>query len=465
MTTFMVLSPEGPECKGRTKETREAKREAGIVPVNRLTQRTVGLTVRSPVLDSLGGEVYRVRVRLRGFSCVGLLGLPALLLGCSFFSPNVGPECAVSDASLDAGMAQSTSYGSYTSAPAPAYSSDAGCLVDAPGNVVATHAGLEDANVLVADQLNNRVIELTRAGEIVWSFGNGSNVPSPASIVGPNDSERLPSGETLIAGTGGPPGCGKPGQGLDAGCPDNRVLIVSAGGQIVWQYGASDGTAGADAGLLDVPATARLVGTSKGDHVLIADQGNQRVIEVDRATQAIVWRFPPAADASASQALAGPNSAERLPNGNTLITDQLGNRVLVVTPSGQITWEYQSALSSPSFASRLPSCPPGDASPPCTLIANANDDQVLIVDSPGSVVWSYTTTSFPTHAVQLSNGHTLIAVSGSDDVIELDGAMRVVYSHGRQGVPGGGGSLLNQPYDAKIIGDYTGLSSPVALAL
>ena len=34
-------------------------------------------------------------------------------------------------------------------------------------------------NVLIADQLNNRVIDVDRSHRIVWSFGNGSYIPWP----------------------------------------------------------------------------------------------------------------------------------------------------------------------------------------------------------------------------------------------------------------------------------------------
>ena len=90
---------------------------------------------------------------------------------------------------------------------------------------------------LIADQFNNRVIEVDHRGNIVWHFGLGPADFSPASIIGVNDAQRV--GElTLMAGTGTPggqpeaPNCTNP-----SGCPDNRVLLVDRGGNIVWQYG------------------------------------------------------------------------------------------------------------------------------------------------------------------------------------------------------------------------------------
>src|SRR5260221_10907448 len=58
---------------------------------------------------------------------------------------------------------------------------------------------------LIADQFNNRVIEVDHRGNIVWHFGLGPADFSPASIIGVNDAQRV--GEfTLMAGTGTPGG-------------------------------------------------------------------------------------------------------------------------------------------------------------------------------------------------------------------------------------------------------------------
>src|ERR1700687_1535926 len=92
-------------------------------------------------------------------------------------------------------------------------------------------------NILIADQFNNRVIEVDSRGNIVWQFGLGPADFSPASIIGCNDAQRV-GNLTLMAGTGTPagqpeaPDCTNPN-----GCPDNRVLLVNRAKQIVWQYG------------------------------------------------------------------------------------------------------------------------------------------------------------------------------------------------------------------------------------
>ena len=387
-----------------------------------------------------------------------------LLASCAYFSPGTGSEQAQTCTPAGTGA-----YGAYGSPPNAA----GGCLdagAEAGGaNTVKPDSGV-GGNVLIADQYNNRVIEVTRQGDIVWSFGDGSSVAGPTSIVAPNDAERLPNGETLLAGTGAEegaePGCPSGG----GGCPDNRVLIVDdATGAIVWQYGADAGGAGSGPDQLSLPAAAVLVPTPAGDHVLITDQGNARVIEVDRATKTTVWQFPPP-NATPDQTLVGPNSAERLASGNTLIADEEGNRVLEVAPDGSIVWRYPAnvdpaSLDAPAFASRLPS---GN-----TLVTDSNNGRILELDAatPPGIVWTYETAprvpqgdTSPTRAVRLANGHTLVTEPLVDQVIEIDDtpAQNVVYSHGGRGVAGNGADELNQAYDAKVIGDFTGLTAPVA---
>ena len=390
------------------------------------------------------------------------------MTGCDPFSPQVGDICPVASTPGSTPAAGSnTGYGSYGASGGAATTILSAC---GAVNVVAVDAGVT-GNVVIADQFNNRVVELTRDGTIVWHFGDGTNTPGGTSIVGPNDAERLPDGGTLITGTGAPAGtevgCGDAATAGAAGCVDNRVILVSGGADasIVWQFPPGDGTTVTGDDALNGPATARLLTTPDGGaHILIADTGNQRVIEVDYLTELIEWRFPPKTDASATQMLAGPNSAERLSNGDTLITDQAGNRILEVTPGGAIVWQYDLGLNTPAFASRLPAPPDAGADAAGnTLITDSNNQRIIEVDSSGSLLWSYPTTgTVPTRAVRLANGHTLIAMMSEDQVIEVDSKKNLVYSHGKRGLAGTSltPSWLNQPYDVKVVGDYTGLTAP-----
>jgi hypothetical protein len=76
-------------------------------------------------------------------------------------------------------------------------------------------------NILIADQFNNRVIEVTPNGDIVWQFGIGPDDFSPQSILGCNSAHRA-GPHTLMAGTGIPPGVDP---AAPNGAADNRVIL------------------------------------------------------------------------------------------------------------------------------------------------------------------------------------------------------------------------------------------------
>ncbi|WP_319428949.1 aryl-sulfate sulfotransferase [Mycobacterium sp. RTGN5] len=67
-----------------------------------------------------------------------------------------------------------------------------------------------------------------------------------------------------------------------------------------------------------------------------------RVLEIDPQTREIVWQYT--AEDSGRPAWTFFSSfvsnAQRLPNGNTLITEGMQGRIFQVTPSGQVVWEY-----------------------------------------------------------------------------------------------------------------------------
>jgi hypothetical protein len=65
--------------------------------------------------------------------------------------------------------------------------------------------------------------------------------------------------------------------------------------------------------------------------------GRSRVVELDPLTQQIVWEYPGAAPADLFSETCGSN--QRLPNGNTLITETDRGRAIEVNAAGEIVWE------------------------------------------------------------------------------------------------------------------------------
>jgi hypothetical protein len=306
----------------------------------------------------------------------------------------------------------------------------------------------QPGNILISDQFNNRVIEVTRAGQIVWSYGTGGPgqcLAGPGTIIAPNDAERLFNGLTLIAGTG------------TSACPDNRVIVVNEAGKIVFQYGQA-GVTGSGANQLNVPVFA--IQTPDGAF-LITDQGNNRVLKVDRAGK-ILFRYGPTSGAGA---LNSPNSAELLRNGRLLIADENNNRVIEIDPArpDQVQFSDHLGLDVVAFASRLPN---GD-----TLIADSGNNRIVEINSRKHLVFQYHTNRArtsnanpnPTGVLRLADGNTLIADQFNNRVIIISPSRHIIFQYGTTNVAGIGANQLNAPYSAASIDDYTGVTAPPGL--
>jgi hypothetical protein len=199
-------------------------------------------------------------------------------------------------------------------------------------------------NTLIADQFNNRVIEVAPSGAIVWQFGLGPTDVTSTSPVGVNDALRV--GEnTLVSASGAPPGS----ESLcPSGCADNRVMLIDPQGKIIWQYGRF-GVTGSGHDELNTPVQATWTPMHT---ILITDQANQRVIEVSRDKK-VLWQYGTTGVAGAGIGhLNSPDSAQWLDNGNILIADQSNNRAIEVTRSHRIvaTFSAGGTVSAAAFA-------------------------------------------------------------------------------------------------------------------
>lgn len=337
------------------------------------------------------------------------------------------------------------------------------CVASANDMVLHSHFN-RHGNILISDQFNNRVIEATPDGEIVWQFGLGPLDLSPRSVIGVNDAERV-GPFTLIAAPGLPPIIDPL---VTNGAADSRVILVNRDGHIVWQYGQF-GVTGDGPDQLNTPVQSTWL---PNRHVLITDQGNNRIIEVNLHKE-IVWEYP-GSNTNAADQLNSPNSAELLENGRILIADENNSRAIEVTRDDVIvkTFTATNSVNILAFASRLPN---GD-----TLLTDSGNARIVEVNSDDVPVWQYFTDTdllsfpapLPSHAVRLENGDTLISDQINNRVIRVNMAGKIVMAYGLPLSSGGGmgnnfgydlhttQNGLNWPYDAKVIGDFTGLTPP-----
>lgn len=164
---------------------------------------------------------------------------------------------------------------------------------------------LPNRNIMVVDQANERVIEIDRfSKKIVFQYGG----PKSSLLNNPNSAEQLPNGNILIADEN-----------------NNRVIEINRAKQIVFEYKDQ---------LLFAAFASRL---PNGD-TLITDSGHARIVEINEQKQVVFEYFTDTQPGSNSTPL--PTNAVRLKNGDTSIADQFNDRMLIINPQKQIVFQY-----------------------------------------------------------------------------------------------------------------------------
>jgi Arylsulfotransferase (ASST) len=120
------------------------------------------------------------------------------------------------------------------------------------------------------------------------------------------------------------------------------VIVDGTTGDVRWRWGADTMSHQHNATWLD------------DGHILVFDNGCHRreapsfsqVVEVDRQTNEIVWSYK-------AEMILGfysfmVSGAQRLPNGNTFVTEGAFGHLFEVTPDGETVWEYVSPWVLPS---------------------------------------------------------------------------------------------------------------------
>ena len=174
--------------------------------------------------------------------------------------------------------------------------------------------------------------------------------------------------------------------------------------------------------------------------LLIADEGNGRLIIVNRAKR-IVWRFPTAGSLPAGQGFTA-DDAFLSPDGRTITANEEDRQVVVRidVATRRIVWEYghyDRAGSAPGYLNW-----PDDAYPLANgdvLVADIRNCRVIEVAPDKRIVrqWGRTDvcTNHPPYSYSSPNGDTplphgglLITEIGGSRVIRLDAAGRVVFN-------------------------------------
>jgi hypothetical protein len=150
-------------------------------------------------------------------------------------------------------------------------------------------------NVIISSRQSSVIAIIDRSGAVVWQIGpDFDRTPEERQIrqiIGQHHAHFIPVG------------------------------LPGAGNVMIFDNGGSSG--------YGTPSPIALNGTG------IYARATSRVVEINPVTLELVWSYN------------GPNffatnisGAQRLPNGNTLVTEGPGGRLFEVTAEGEIVWEY-----------------------------------------------------------------------------------------------------------------------------
>ncbi len=265
-------------------------------------------------------------------------------------------------------------------------------LVDKGNTLILCHKNLKNPKITDKLLLDDTIIEVSWHGEIVWEWTCSDHYDEYGfSEAAKNIMSRNPNMRQSGGGMGDWMHINSmsvlgPNRWYDAGDerfhPDNIIwsgretniiaIINKQNGQIVWKLGPD----------YDTSAELKQLGWIIGQHhahmiprglpgegnILVFDNGGwagygvpnpgsptgaknalrdySRVLEFDPIKLKIIWQYTPAEAGftmpSDANRFYSPfiSSAQRLPNGNTLITEGSGGRIIEVAPNHKIVWEY-----------------------------------------------------------------------------------------------------------------------------
>jgi sugar lactone lactonase YvrE len=205
-------------------------------------------------------------------------------------------------------------------------------------------------NILISDTTNNRILEVNRQGNVVWTseswHGDQGTLSDGSRFDYPNDAEETPEGRILVSDRN-----------------NDRILEFDREGRIFWAYDKLIRPHNAD----------RLA----NGHTMVADSEANIVKEIDPKGN-VVWSY---GDGS-TKTLHWPRDADRLPNGNTLIADSKNHRIIEVNRRGKMVWSYK--IPHPSHPYEADPLPDGNI-----LISNQFFHAAMEIDRGGNVVWLF----------------------------------------------------------------------------
>lgn len=294
-------------------------------------------------------------------------------------------------------------------------------------------------NVLIADRGNNRLIEVSPTGQIVWRFPRHGDLAPGQTFKVPDDAFFSAGGRQVIATQE----------------DDFAISVIDvATHHITYRYG-TPGVAGSGPNHLDNPDDALL-----GPHgtIFAADIKNCRLIAIRPPAHRLSHQLGTTGSCTHDppRAFGSPNGAFPMADGSTVVTEINGDWIDVLTPAGRlVTATHPPGLTYPSDTNEV--------HPGLFLTADyTSPGTIETFDARGRLRWRYAPTGAhalnkPSLALPLPNGDVLANDDYNHRVIVIDPRTnRIVWQYGHTGRPGRRDGYLRIP-------DGVDLAAPHAL--
>jgi outer membrane protein assembly factor BamB len=292
--------------------------------------------------------------------------------------------------------------------------------------------------VLIADRDNNRLLEVSPDGRVLWRFPAPGDLARAQTFLLPDDAFFSPDGRKIVVTQE----------------DDFAISVVDlASDRIVYRYG-HPGVPGAEPGYVHNPDDAMLM--PSGD-LLSADIKNCRVLVIG----------PPAHRPSRQLGETGvcelqlgvsygsPNGAFPMADGDTAITEINGDWLDVIAPDGTpVSATHPPGFTYPSDTNQM--------RPGLFLSVDYTDPGAIeTFTSNGELRWRYEPTGAaaldqPSLALPLPNGDILANDDKNDRVIVVDPHTdKIVWQYGHTHVPGSGEGFLSNPDGVDLAPPYS----------
>lgn len=282
--------------------------------------------------------------------------------------------------------------------------------------------------ILIADRDNNRLLEVSHTGQILWRFPRPGDLIPGQSFLLPDDAFYSPNGHQIVVTQE----------------DDYAISVVDVTHpKIAFRYG-HPGIPGSEPGYLHNPDDAML--TPRGA-LLSADIKNCRVIVIRPPAHHLTQQLGQTGNCNHELGVSygSPNGAFPMADGDTVVTEINGDWIDVLGHDGHpVSDTHAPGFTYPSDTNEL--------RPGVFLSADYTSPGAIETFTPGGqLLWRYEPTgpqalNHPSLALPLPNGDILANDDRNDRVIVIDPhTNRIVWQYGHTGQPGSKTGYLANP--------------------